>query len=45
MHTIPALLLLFAMFVGYHFGGYMFACHIAIGYAVGALLINLIRGK
>jgi putative Mn2+ efflux pump MntP len=43
MNTYVALLMLFGMFVGYHFGGYVYAVNVAIGFALLALLINLIR--
>lgn len=45
MHTIPAIILLFCMFIGYHMNGYHGAVYVAVGFAAGALLLNWIRGK
>ena len=43
MNTYVALILLGAMGVGYHFGGLLYAVYAAIGMALAALVINLIR--
>lgn len=45
MHTVSAILLMFCMFIGYHMNGYQSAVHVAVGFAVGAILLNWIRGK
>lgn len=45
MHTVSAILLMFCMFIGYHLSGYQGAVYVAVGFAAGAILLNLIRGK
>jgi len=45
MHTVSAIILLFCMFIGYHMSGYHGAVFVAVGFAAGAILLNLIRGK
>jgi len=45
MHTVSAILLMFCMFIGYHLNGYQAAVCVAAGFATGAILLNLIRGK
>ena len=45
MHTVSAILPMFCMFIGYHLNGYQSAVFVAVGFAAGAILLNLIRGK